>query len=312
MKQEIRIGSRASRLAVTQSEWVGAALKEKNPALAITYVHMKTEGDKDLSSSLQSLGGKGVFVKEIETALLKNEIDLAVHSLKDVPQTLPPGLRLGATPKREDQRDAVISRFGEQLNELPRGSTIGTSSPRRQAQIRYRYPKKQYRLEPLRGNVETRIKKLQDGEYDSIVLALAGVRRLGLENEIHQIMELDELMPAPGQGALGLEHRIEDEATKELIESIRHDESDIRSRAERAFLQALGGNCLIPLGAYAVVTNDEIRMVGQLLDMKGERSIRVEERGSAHEPELVGAKLAGRLLFEGGSEIMMELESPLP
>lgn len=182
-ERTLRIGSRGSKLATTQAEWVGRALQQKNPQLNISFIIITTTGDKNLST-LQLLGGKGVFVKEIEEALLKNEIDLAVHSLKDVPQELPTGLCLGPFPKREDSREAVISRFGEQLQELPRGSIIGTSSPRRTAQIKRNYKKRQYHVEPLRGNVDTRVKKVQEGHYDAVIMALAGLKRLGLDKEV--------------------------------------------------------------------------------------------------------------------------------
>jgi len=304
---KIRIGSRKSKLAVTQAESVGQELKSKNPGLEIEFVGLTTTGDRDAHSALKDLGGKGVFVKEIEEALLKKEIDLAVHSLKDVPQQLPAGLILGPFPKREDPRDAALSRFGELLGELPRSSTIGTSSPRREAQILNKY-KKKYRVAPIRGNVDTRLRKLEAGEFDLIIMAVAGLKRLGLEKEITHILEPDEMIPAPGQGCLGLEVREDRADLLKILESIKDETSDLSARAERAFLQGIGGDCLIPLGAYTQV-DKEIRMKAILADPKGTQVIRVEEKGPLNDVELVGSKLAGRLLYEGGSEIMLGLNN---
>jgi hydroxymethylbilane synthase len=307
-KQILRIGSRGSKLAVTQAEWLGGELKKKHPSLEIVYSRITTTGDKNLGTPLQALGGKGVFVKEIEEALLSKEIDLAVHSLKDVPQTLPYGLCLGPYPKREDPRDVVISRFGEQLQELPRGSIIGTSSPRRVAQIKRNHKKRQYHLEPLRGNVETRLNKVHDGQVDAAVMALAGLKRLGLEKEVTQILELDQMMPAPGQGCLALELRQEDKWILELLETIKDISSDQTARAERAFLQGVGGNCLAPLASVTKMSQDEIQMMALLLHTSGDPVVHVQESGPLDQVELVGAKLAGRLLYEGGADLLARLD----
>jgi hydroxymethylbilane synthase len=219
------------------------------------------------------------------------------------------GLRLGPCPKREVAADVLISRFGEQLHELPRGSTIGTSSPRRQAQIAYRFKKRSYRLVPLRGNVETRLKKLAEAHYDAIVLAHAGLKRLGLEKEITQILPEDVLLPAPGQGCLGLELRDNDEATLAVISTIKDAESDITARAERAFLSAIGGDCLMPLAAQAAVSGTEIKMRALLIHPSGEKAVESIQVGEIHQPEYVGARLAERLLFEGGSDLLTEIEN---
>lgn len=307
-KKILRIGSRGSRLAVTQAEWVAKELQRVNPSLAVEFVRITTTGDRNASQSLTAIGGKGVFVKEIEDALLRKEIDLAVHSLKDVPQTIPTGLRIGPCPQREDPREAVVSRFGELLEELPKGSIVGTSSPRRVAQIKRRFSKRGYRIEPLRGNVDTRLAKVRDGVVDAAVMALAGLKRIGLEKEVTQILEMDEMMPPPCQGCLGLELREDDTATLALIESIQHEESDRLARAERAFLLALGGNCLAPVAATGRRDKDDFSMEAVLWDLSGEKEIRVQERGLWSEPDLVGAKLAGRLLYEGGAELMLAVE----
>ena len=307
-KVKLRIGSRGSKLAVTQAAWVGNQILAKNPHVEVLYRQITTVGDKDLETSLQKMGGKGVFVKEIEEALFKKEIDLAIHSLKDVPQALPAGLILGPAPLREDPREAVVSRFGEQLHELPRGSIVGTSSPRRIAQIKRKHKKRQYHMEPLRGNVETRIKKVRDEKYDAIVIALAGLKRLGLESEATQILELDDMMPAPCQGILGLELRQEDPWILDILETIKDEKSDVTARAERAFLQAVGGDCLAPLASRTEIVGKEIYMEALLLDLDGATAVQVKEVGPVESSELVGAKLAGRLLYEGGAELFAKLD----
>ncbi len=303
---KLRIGSRGSKLAVTQTEWVGCELKKQNPDLDISFHQIVTTGDQQSAGAVDGTLTKGVFVKEIEEALLRGDIDLAVHSLKDVPQQLPHGLVLGPTPWREDSRDVLISRFGEFLHELPKHSTIGTGSPRRQAQIRYQHERRDYILEPIRGNVDTRLRKLQEGQVDAIVLAYAGLKRLGLEREITQILDFDEMLPAACQGCLGLELREDDAATLSLVEKIKHGPSDIAARAERAFLQGLGGNCNVPVGVGTTLEGDVVKMKSLLFDAKGENAIEAEQDGPASHPELVGAQLAERLLYNGGSEFMFE------
>jgi hydroxymethylbilane synthase len=306
---KLRIGSRGSRLAVAQAEAIALALREAHSELDIECVRITTTGDRDSHSSLASIGGKGVFVKEIEEALLGNQIDLAVHSLKDVPQQLPPGLILGPCPRREEPWDAFVSRFGEHLAELPRGSTIGTSSPRRAAQIRNRFKKRSFHIEPIRGNVETRLKKVHEGQFDGIVIAAAGLKRIGLESEATQILGEEEMLPAPGQGCLGLEVRESDEKTRALLEAIKHDASDRAARAERAFLLGVGGDCLVPLAALAVVAEKEIRMRAMVLDASGEQAVESREAGPIEQPEYVGALLAERLLHDGGGELLTQFST---
>lgn len=300
---KIKIGSRASKLAVTQAESVARALQTAHKSLQIEFVKISTQGDQHTGESLKKIGGKGVFVKEIEDALLEKKIDLAVHSLKDMPQNLPSGLILGPAPKREDNRDAIVSRFGELLHELPRNSTIGTSSPRRQAQILHQF-KKKYRLADIRGNVDTRLAKVQKGDYDCIVVAAAGLKRLGLESEITQILETSEMLPAPCQGCLGLELREEDADLLKLLEPISDKASDITARAERAFLRGIGGDCTIPLGATARLNGNNLEMEALLLTASGEKAVSAKEKGTADQAEYVGSCLAERLLYEGGSEIL--------
>jgi hydroxymethylbilane synthase len=308
----LRIGARGSKLATTQTQWVGERLRRLNPAMDITYEWITTTGDRDANSALQGIGGKGVFVKEIEEALLDERIDLAVHSLKDVPQSLPDGLILGPFPEREDPRDALVSRFGEQLNELPRGSTIGTSSPRRRAQILARYRKRDYRIETIRGNVDTRLQKVKDGKYDAVVFAYAGLKRLGLEGEVSQILETDEMLPAPGQGCLALELRAADAATAEMVVGLRHEESDVSARAERAFLRRIGGNCLVPLGFRFSFEGDTIRLEAAVMDLDGTAVVRASEAAPRSAADAAGAALADRLIANGGGDILKKLDSPLP
>ena len=262
-----------------------------------------------MSPDFKSGGGKGLFVKEIETALLQQNIDLAVHSLKDVPQTLPSGLILGPTPLREDVREAVLSRFGELLSELPKKSTVGTSSVRRKAQILHRYKKRGYNIEPLRGNVDTRLKKLQDGQYDAIVVALAGLKRLGLESDVADILDPQIFLPAPCQGALALQFRATDSFIAPLLQSISDPASDATARAERSFLQGLGGDCNVPMGVFSEWTNTDLKMKAQILSIDGVQSIEVEQSGPSQDPELVGYQLAERLLSDGGAELLSAVET---
>lgn len=306
---KLRIGSRGSKLAVTQSRWVGQHLLKAHPALDISYVTITTAGDQNMSPDFKTAGGKGLFVKEIETALLQQNIDLAVHSLKDMPQTLPSGLILGPTPLREDVREAVLSRFGELLSELPKKSTVGTSSVRRKAQILYRFKKRGYNIEPLRGNVDTRLKKLQDGQYDAIVVALAGLKRLGLESDVVDILDPQVFLPAPCQGALALQYREKDSFLMPLLQSIADSASDATARAERSFLQGLGGDCNVPVGVFSEWMKTDLKMKAQILSIDGTQSIEVEHSGPSQDPELVGYQLAELLLHDGGAELLNVVET---
>lgn len=290
---------------MAQAHWVRDQLTSKNANLSVTIDGIRTQGDRDANASLAAIGGKGVFVKEIEDALLRQEIDVAVHSLKDVPQKLPDGLILGSHPKRENPRDVLISRVGKLIHELPKGSKVGTGSPRRRAQIQYRYHEHQYKFEPVRGNVETRIEKLKKGQVDALVLALAGLKRLGLEDEITQILEPEIMLPAACQGAIGLEIRREDDELIKILETIKDPESDCCIRAERAFLKGIGGDCTIPLGALAHVSKREIKMKAVLLNEEGSQLVKAEESGALDRPEYVGSLLAERILHDGGSDIIL-------
>jgi len=297
----LRLGTRKSKLALWQANFV----KEKLEALGckVEIVPITTTGDKILDAPLAKIGGKGLFVKEIENALLAGEIDLAVHSLKDVPITIPKGLTLSAITEREEPYDVLISRNGKKLEELPSGAVVGTSSLRRQVQIKRR--RRDLRVEILRGNVDTRLRKLKEGLYDAIVLAYAGVKRMGLSGEISQVLE--DFIPAVGQGSLAIETRVEDERVINFVKVLNHEESWLRAVCERAFLRELQGGCQVPIGAYAWIERDRIKIKGFISDLEGERFLEGYEEGSLQEAEEVGKRLAQRLLREGGEEILKEI-----
>ena len=294
----LRIGTRKSKLALWQANFVKKKLEEKGHTVELVLI--TTTGDKILDAPLAKIGGKGLFVKEIEEALLREEIDLAVHSLKDVPMVLPEGLSLGAITEREFPFDVLISRRGERLEELPKKAVIGTSSLRRQVQIKKKRPDLQ--IEILRGNVDTRIRKLEEGKYDAIVLAYAGVKRMGLEDKITQILE--DFIPAVGQGSLAIEIREKDERIKECISFLDHRESRIRAEAERSFLRKLEGGCQVPIGAYAWIEEGKLKIKAFISDLSGEKFIEGYEEGKVEEAQEIGKKLADRLLEEGGKEIL--------
>jgi hydroxymethylbilane synthase len=297
----LRLGTRKSKLALWQANFV----KEKLEALGckVEIVPITTTGDKILDAPLAKIGGKGLFVKEIENALLAGEIDLAVHSLKDVPITIPEGLTLSAITEREEPYDVLISRNGKKLEELPSGAVVGTSSLRRQVQIRRR--RRDLRVEILRGNVDTRLRKLKEGLYDAIVLAYVGVKRMGLSGEISQVLE--DFIPAVGQGSLAIETRADDERVINLVKVLNHEESWLRAVCERAFLRELQGGCQVPIGAYAWIEGDRIKIKGFISDLEGERFLEGYEEGGLQEAEEVGKRLAQRLLREGGEEILKEI-----
>jgi hydroxymethylbilane synthase len=297
----LRLGTRKSKLALWQANFV----KEKLEALGckVELVPITTTGDKILDAPLAKIGGKGLFVKEIENALLAGEIDLAVHSLKDVPMIIPEGLTLSAITEREEPYDVLISRNGKKLEELPSGAVVGTSSLRRQVQIKRR--RRDLRVEILRGNVDTRLRKLKEGVYDAIVLAYAGVKRMGFSGEISQVLE--DFIPAVGQGSLAIETRAEDERVINFVKGLNHKESWLRAVCERAFLRELQGGCQVPIGAYAWIEGDRIKIKGFISDLEGERFLEGYEEGSPQKAEEVGKRLAQRLLREGGEEILREI-----
>jgi hydroxymethylbilane synthase len=296
------LGTRASKLAVHQSEWVQARLRELAPHLNVTLRRIQTSGDKILDVPLAKIGGKGLFVKEIEEALLSGEIDLAVHSMKDVPTELPPGLDLLCIPAREDARDALISRDGTRFKDLPHGAKVGTSSLRRQAQLLQARP--DLSISMLRGNLDTRLKKLREGQFDAIVLAAAGLRRLGWETEITEYLSPEISLPAIGQGALGIEGRRDDTFVRDVLNGLEHASTRIMVMAERALLHRLQGGCQVPIAAHATLTGSEIVLEGLVASVDGKEVIRDRVKGTVDDPRSMGVQLAERLLARGGDRIL--------
>jgi hydroxymethylbilane synthase len=304
MTQTLRIGTRGSALALWQAEWVKTRLERAWPGLQVKLVPIKTSGDKIQNTSLAQIGGKGLFVREIEEALLAGAIDLAVHSMKDLPGELPNGLTLSAVPEREDTRDVLITPHGETLNELPPGTRVGTSSLRRQALLLHLNPG--VRVETLRGNVETRLRKQREGVVDATVLAAAGLKRLGITPEHSYALDERVFLPAIGQGALGLETRADDEVAP-LVQPLHHQMTMIAVNAERAFLRRMGGSCRTPLAAKGTVSNGTVHLSALVASPDGRRVIRGDHQGPIAMTEQIGATLAERLLTQGGKEILEEL-----
>jgi len=304
IKKEIKIGTRGSKLALTQAEWVKDRLIQKNPYLNVSLIKIKTTGDKIQDAPLAKIGGKGLFVKEIEEALLDRKIDIAVHSVKDVPTELPNGLQLSVITKREDPRDVLISRNGLTLEDLPPGSTIGTSSLRRQVQLINL--RKDFNVVPLRGNLDTRLKKLVSGDLNAIIVALAGVKRLGLENMITEIIPIELIIPAIGQGALGIEIRIGDEEIEKEIQFLNDEESFISISAERAFLKRLGGGCQVPIAAFGRIEGDSLRLDAMIGSTDGRIILKKHLKGNPKRAESLGIELAEKFLEEGAKEILNE------
>jgi len=298
----LRIGTRGSALAVTQSEWIKNRIEARLPGITVEIVRIKTKGDKILDSPLAKIGGKGLFVKEIEDALLRKDVDLAVHSIKDVPAELPEDLYLPVFPEREDPRDAFISRSYASLGDLPAGARIGTGSLRRSSQILNICPEVQ--IIPLRGNVDTRLNKLESGEMDAVILAAAGLKRLGLSGRITQLIPADALLPAIGQGALGLETRKDDNRTMEMLSFLNHRPTELAVRAERAFLKKLEGGCQVPIAGFAVLEGTGVTLKGMVAELDGSLVIKDELSGSEDRPEDLGIALAERLLIKGADRIL--------
>ena len=306
----IRIATRRSQLALAQSRWVKAQLEALDPSLTVELKEYVTRGDRIQNVPLAEVGGKGLFTKEIEDALLAGEADLAVHSLKDLPAILPDGLTLAAVPEREDPRDVVvlprsfpISTLSEgALGQVPHGAKVGSSSVRRGAQIRNLRP--DLRLESVRGNVDTRLRKLDSGEYEAIILAAAGLKRLGLGDRISAPIPPDESTPAPGQGALGLEARADDPELLPLFQRLEHADTRRSVAAERALMERLGGGCSVPLGAYAWVEAGTLHLVGMVAAPDGSRLMRQSASGSPEQAEEIGAHVADMLLTAGARELL--------
>ncbi|HUL31367.1 MAG TPA: hydroxymethylbilane synthase [Thermodesulfobacteriota bacterium] len=305
MPSDIRIGTRGSQLALFQANWVKDQLSRNHPDLNVTLIKIKTTGDKIQDAPLAKIGGKGLFVKEIEEALLQKRIDLAVHSIKDVPTEFPEGLHLSVVTRREDPRDVLIAKDGRTLRELVQKAKVGTSSLRRQAQLLHF--RNDLELIPLRGNLDTRLKKLRTTNLDAIVLALAGVRRLGLEEMITEVISEDISLPAIGQGALGIETRTDDPEVEARIRFLNDQESSIAITSERAFLKKLEGGCQVPIAAYARIVGAALRIDGLVGTVDGKRLIRHHRQGSADQAESLGIELAEVLLSRGAKEVLDEV-----
>ncbi len=306
----LRVGTRGSQLALIQTQMVVEAIRHNTPAVQIAVHVIKTEGDRNRHDSLTTLGGRGVFVREIEERLLAGEVDFAVHSLKDLPTTQPAALSLVTVLEREDARDVMISRNHLLLNDLPQRATVGSSSQRRAAQLLALRP--DLTIADIRGNVDTRLRKLDDGQYDAIVLAAAGLMRLGVAQRITQYFSPDEMLPAVGQGALVIECRADDQSAIELLAPLDHALTRAAVTAERAFLRNLGSGCQLPIAAFAEVIQDQLHLRGLVAQLDGQRIIRAEIFGEAAQAESLGAQLADQLMRQGVLELMETTSTPIP
>jgi len=302
MTRHLRIATRKSALALWQAEYVKARLEQIDPSLEVSLVPMVSRGDQLLDSPLAKIGGKGLFVKELETAILNDEADLAVHSMKDVPMQFPEGLGLYAICEREDPRDAFVSNHHDKVDSMPSGSVVGTSSLRRQAQLMARRPDLTVRF--LRGNVNTRLAKLDAGEYDAIILAAAGLMRLGFDERIRYAMPPEESLPAGGQGAVGIECRSGDTGLHALLAQMNDEDSALRVRAERALNTHLNGGCQVPIACYAERANGELWLRGLVGDPDGKCLLQAQARGSEADPEALGIAVAEDLLSQGAQAIL--------
>jgi len=298
----VRIATRKSALALWQAEFVKAQLEHFHPGIVVELVPMSTQGDKILDTPLAKIGGKGLFVKELETAMLEDRADIAVHSMKDVPVEFPEGLMLSTICEREDPRDAFVSNRYADLAELPEGAVVGTSSLRRQCQIKAVRPDLQIR--DLRGNVNTRLAKLDAGEFDAIILAAAGLIRLGFVERIRNYISIEQSLPANGQGAVGIECRSADVALQALLAPLEHAKTRSAVLAERAMNRALQGGCQVPIGAFAVLEGEQLWLRGLVGQLDGREILRAEVRGLSADAELLGQQLAAALLAQGAGAIL--------
>lgn len=310
-KNRVCIGTRGSKLALWQAEWVKSEIQSLHPEIEISLIKIKTTGDMILDVPLAKIGGKGLFVKEIEEAILRHKVDMAVHSMKDVPTELPEGLHLAAICRREDPRDALITKVQssefrvQSYKDLPHGATVGTSSLRRLCQLMNIRP--DLKIVQLRGNLDTRIRKLDEGQFDAIIVAVAGVKRLGLAYRITEILEPEICLPAIGQGAIGIECRVNDKVINTILGALNHQETSISVRAERAILRRLGGGCQVPIAAYARIEDGRVIMDGLVGSITGERVIKGHAEGKLEDHERLGTNLAEYLLSRGAKEILAEV-----
>ena len=302
---KIRIATRKSPLALWQANFVKQNLLLAHKDLTVELIPMVTQGDIILDSPLSKIGGKGLFVKQLEQAILNNEADIAVHSIKDIPAQFPEGLMLAAICQRDEVRDAFVANKYASLNDLPKGAIVGTSSLRRQCQLRSHFP--HLIIKDLRGNVGTRLNKLDDGQYDAIILASVGLKRLSLEHRITQYIDTDLMLPAVGQGAIGIESRTDDKQILDIISVLDDKESRACIQAERAMNNALQGGCQVPIAGYCRLNNDELTLQGLVGRVDGSKIIKQQITGFINEAESLGEKLAKQLLNQGADLILTEL-----
>jgi hydroxymethylbilane synthase len=304
----IRIGSRKSQLALVQTYWVREQLQTRFPQINFEVHTMSTQGDKILDVALAKIGDKGLFTKELELGMLNHDIDFAVHSLKDLPTNLPPGLTLAVITERENPADALVVHEkykDQQIETLPAGAVIGTSSLRRLAQLRHKFP--HFTFKDVRGNLNTRLAKLDAGEYDALILAAAGLQRLGMGDRIHQIIPPEISLHAVGQGALGIECRADDEEMITMLKAIEHSETRDRCLAERAFLRVLEGGCQVPIGVNTEINDDTLTLTGIVASVDGQKLVKDSVTGAAEDAEKLGADLAQLLREQGANEILAEI-----
>lgn len=301
----LRLGTRRSALAMAQSVWVKEKIEKYHRDIEVILVPISTRGDRIQNRPLNEIGGKGLFVKEIEESLLSRDIDIAVHSMKDMPAELPEGLELGVFPERESPLDVIVSVYGGGLERLPAGARVGTGSLRRSAQLRSLRP--DLEVLPIRGNVDTRLRKLDEGIFDAVILADAGLRRLGLEPRVSGVLAPSQILPAVGQGALGLEMRVNDSRTHDMLVFLHDEPTMVAVRAERAFLKELNGGCQVPIGGLAVVEGSKVLFTGMVAELDGSRIIRRSSGGPCVKSGFIGQSVARDLLAAGAGEILGEL-----
>jgi hydroxymethylbilane synthase len=304
----IRIGSRKSQLALVQTYWVREQLQKSFPDVCFEVHTMSTQGDKILDVALAKIGDKGLFTKELEVGMLNQEIDFAVHSLKDLPTNLPPGLTLAAITERENPADALVLHEkykGQQIDTLPEGAVIGTSSLRRLAQLRHKFP--HFTFKDVRGNLNTRMAKLDAGEYDALILAVAGLERLGMSDRVHQILPKEVSLHAVGQGALGIECRADDTELISLLKAIEHPQTRDRCLAERAFLRDLEGGCQVPIGVNTEINDEELTLTGIVASVDGKKLVKDSVTGKASNAEQLGTELANLMRQQGAQEILDQI-----
>ncbi|MEG6586550.1 hydroxymethylbilane synthase [Dendrosporobacter sp. 1207_IL3150] len=306
MKEKLVIGTRGSKLALWQANYIAECLKARYPGLEVIIKRVMTTGDKILDVPLAKIGGKGLFTKELETEMLSREIDLAVHSLKDMPTELPPGLTLAAITERVDPGDALISPKYKTVDQLPQGAKVGTSSLRRKAQLLSYRP--DLNISDLRGNLDTRLQKLETEQLDAIVLAVAGLKRLGWEERITQILPQEMCLPAVGQGALAIESRSDDVEVLSMLTFLNDEKTRAAVTAERSFLHEVEGGCQVPVGVYGTVSNNEVILEAVILSVDGTKKVKDTLTASCNEAQALGRSLAQRMLDAGGREIMASLE----